>query len=150
MLRILNALFLIAAVGCQSNQPWNCPGWSYMAEWDDLMGESRDEVYRAQGCKTLIGERNGWHVAWSKNGLKNHEGGFVNDKAEGEWRYYYPDGSLNQQGKFLNGLREGEWLVWDQEGRLVETHTFVNGAVTNTVSAVLPSGTTLESNEISY
>jgi len=46
---------------------------------------------------------------------------------DGEWRYYYPDGTLAISGQFKNGLKKGEWKFYNPDGFLVNTKSFNKG-----------------------
>ena len=57
------------------------------------------------------------------------EGGFRNDKREGEWKWYNTGNTLWQKGSYVNGKREGEWIAYylTHSEVLQDRGNYVNG-----------------------
>jgi len=88
------------------------------------------------------GVRDGDFIIYFSNDKIQMEGKMKNNKNNGLWKYYYPDGSLqtsgfynydipdsiwkwyynngkvSEEGKYKNGTRNGEWKSYDTTGSL--------------------------------
>lgn len=53
-------------------------------------------------------------TVWSK-------GKMVNDKPDGYWEWYRPDGIIKRSGNFNMGVPIGEWITYDGEGKKYKT-----------------------------
>ena len=62
---------------------------------------------------SLLG-RNGLWVFKSIDRVKMSEGMFNNNKEEGDWFYYWPEGTISIEGSFKNGLKDGVWKIYDR------------------------------------
>lgn len=45
-------------------------------------------------------------------------GGFKDDRRNGAWYYYYPNGKLKKHGCYKNGSKVGVWRRYDKNGKL--------------------------------
>ena len=62
-----------------------------------------------------------------KNGQLKAEGSFVDDKMEGQWKFYRDNGQLWQVGNFQNNEKDGHWLRYDRYGKQEYSAYFENG-----------------------
>jgi antitoxin component YwqK of YwqJK toxin-antitoxin module len=53
-----------------------------------------------------------------KNGKVKADGRLINDKMEGEWKFYRETGQLWQIGNFKNDMKNGAWLRYDKDNKL--------------------------------
>ncbi|MDZ7847734.1 MAG: hypothetical protein U5L96_13745 [Owenweeksia sp.] len=44
-------------------------------------------------------------------------GSYINDKPDGSWVSYYPDGSIHTRASYAQGKKEGKWYVYSQDGQ---------------------------------
>jgi len=121
------------------NPPKNYSGWA------KYCSDSTGNVL-AHG-EVLNGEFNGVWINYNENGSFSDErlwivgkregkvkkyldgkiarlGQFVNDKQQGEWKYY-EDGEL-ESGKHINGKLEGKWKKYKADGSLKRVQTWKN------------------------
>ena len=97
---------------------WACPKGASLKSWKD--GYSNEEKkYKAIGCRDINNNRVGHHIAWKDYAVKEHEGGFIDDKADGEWSYYHDNGLLKSRGFYRKGTKDGLWSFWDKDGRFL-------------------------------
>lgn len=61
------------------------------------------------------------------NGCVSAEGPFRDDQKEGEWRYYYEDGTLKQVLKFDKGKLNGSAETFHENGIIDQELTFADG-----------------------
>ncbi|WP_075342419.1 toxin-antitoxin system YwqK family antitoxin [Tenacibaculum agarivorans] len=95
-----------------------------------LNGKARKYILDKKNAKTLV-----------------EEGNILNEKKEGEWIYYYPNGILRKKEHYKNGKQTGSLSLYYLEGTLMEHrehYRYKNGKV----SFYYPNGQ-LES-EINY
>lgn len=55
------------------------------------------------------------------------DGQLVGGVQDGNWIYYWPDGSRRAGGPWRNDKREGRWLWWHRDGGLATSGSYVNG-----------------------
>ncbi len=67
------------------------------------------------------------HIRYYQNGEKKEEGGYSNDKKNGEWKYWYENGNLWSEGFFKQGVRNGETKVYYKSGKLKYTGFYSEG-----------------------
>lgn len=88
------------------------------------------------------GLKNGKYTKYSEEGKIMEEGNYINDKQEGEWKYFHLNGNLKAIGKFLGGDgsnlgntgiprngREGTWKFYYESGKIEETRPYNNGLI---------------------
>lgn len=65
---------------------------------------------------------------YNDNGLLLSEG-IVDESGNrnGNWKDYYPDGSLMSEGQYTNNLRSGIWKFYNSKGNLEQTGSFYFG-----------------------
>ena len=70
----------------------------------------RDQFWRA--CR-----KTGLLVRWHKNGKKNSEGHFQDDKQQGLWNCWHENGEKYNEGHFQEGKQQGLWVWWHENGQ---------------------------------
>lgn len=63
---------------------------------------------------------------FDKQGGKDMEGQFVKDQQSGNWIYYYPSGKVRTKGSFLEGKKTGKWEFFYKNGRKHKEGTYKN------------------------
>jgi hypothetical protein len=58
----------------------------------------------------------------SSLGIEAH-GSYADDRAEGEWTFWYPDGKKRAIGRFVAGEMSGPWKFWLENGAPDTAHT---------------------------
>ena len=69
--------------------------------------------------------KNGKGKVYYKNGNIKYDGGFVNDKYEGNGKYIYESGDY-YIGQFLNGLKHGKGKEYFKNGIIKYDGDFIN------------------------
>ncbi len=73
------------------------------------------------------GIKEGDFNVFSENGKPLIYGRIKNNKNEGLWQYYYPDGQLESQGYFKNDISSDKWVWYYPDGKLKATGYYSNG-----------------------
>lgn len=61
----------------------------------------------------------GYTIKYHANGKTRwSKGKIVDEKPEGYWEWYRPDGTIKRSGYFLKGEPVGEWITYDKEGNV--------------------------------
>lgn len=68
--------------------------------------------------------KDGYLTIFFENGDVKAEGPYVEDKMEGEWKFYKKEGFLWNVGHFFHDEKRGEWIRYDSEGHIVKQETF--------------------------
>ena len=76
--------------------------------------------------EVINGLRNGYGILYYKNGNIMYEGDFVNDKAEGNGKYYWENGEY-YIGQFKNGLKHGKGIEYYANGNIKYEGNFIDG-----------------------
>lgn len=79
-----------------------------------------------QIVRTLEGDR---LTYFYKSGKIKAQGRFVNDKMQGEWRFYAEDGRLMQIGHLKDDIKEGAWTRFNEQGEVEYDELFANGKI---------------------
>jgi hypothetical protein len=48
----------------------------------------------------------------------------TDNKAEGKWEFYHPNGKLSEERYYLNGVETGKWNIYDPRNKLFAQFTF--------------------------
>lgn len=121
-------LLLIAAVfgfnSCMQNtEKMPLPDDSEIREiWDNGTPRTVWVFATVNGLKTAIKE-----IQYHANGVKSMEGPLKNNLRDGNWKSWYPDGSLWSVGSFKDGLRHGKGTVYHPNGNKFIEGTYVMG-----------------------
>lgn len=70
------------------------------------------------------------HGSWSsfyKNGRKQQEGRFENDREIGDFVWWYENGQVMTKGSWLDGKRHGLWVWYHENGQKSVQGEFING-----------------------
>lgn len=62
-----------------------------------------------------------WEQNYSGGTLKTQ---FINDKLEGNYQVYSPNGLLRNQGKYINNLKEGLWFWYNDDGLPIKKYVY--------------------------
>lgn len=91
---------------------------------DFILYNSND---KAQIVGKMIDNKNeGIWKYYYPNGNLESEGFFSNDTVDGYWKWYDSRGLMIQEGNFNSGLKEGEWKIYDSSGKVRITYTYSN------------------------
>jgi antitoxin component YwqK of YwqJK toxin-antitoxin module len=78
---------------------------------------------------------------YSDSGIKIGEGIITNEgKKEGDWKYYYDNGSVRSAGKYANNLETGSWKFFFLNGKTEQEGSFKNGKVDGLWQWYYPTG----------
>jgi antitoxin component YwqK of YwqJK toxin-antitoxin module len=67
---------------------------------------------------------------YNDEGIKIGEGIItLEGRREGDWQYFFSDGSVRARGKFVNNLELGTWNYFYRNGRNEQTGPFKNGKI---------------------
>ena len=61
------------------------------------------------------------------DGSLHYEVELKNGMKHGNFREYFPEGTLKVRGKFKDDKPEGSWKLYDEEGKIIEEKEFSNG-----------------------
>lgn len=65
---------------------------------------------------------------YDQNGVKTGEGIITNEgKKEGDWKYFFNDGSIRSSGKYSNNLETGTWNYFYSNGKKEQNGSFKQG-----------------------
>lgn len=65
---------------------------------------------------------------YSDEGILTGEGILTNEgKREGEWKYYFPSGSVRSRGNYVNNLENGKWSFYFENGKPEQVGIYKNG-----------------------
>ena len=78
------------------------------------------------------------------NDSKQAEGKYDSLNREiGEWKYFYPSGSVRTVGSFSNGKKVGDWKFYFENGKVEQTGKFDNNLIIGKWLWYYPSGVVL-------
>ena len=78
------------------------------------------------------------------NDSKQAEGKYDSLNREiGEWKYFYPSGSVRTVGSFSNGKKVGDWKFYYENGKVEQTGKFDNNLIIGKWLWYYPSGVVL-------
>jgi len=85
--------------------------------------------------------KDGPFTLFHKKNIKAIEGRFVNNIAEGTWRYYYENGQIRDSGLVVYGKMAGVWKSWNENGKLLgmAEYPHPDSIPVPTSSLILPS-----------
>ena len=82
------------------------------------------------------------------NGSIQTEGILNRKKRVGNWKYFYPDGTLMSEENYRDGKLDGEQLVYYPDGQVTEFAVYANGLLDGVVSKYSDQGILIE--EVTY
>lgn len=56
------------------------------------------------------------YILYHDNGTIAQRGSLINQKLEGIWVRFSPEGKKISQGMFTNGKKTGKWFFWNKQG----------------------------------
>jgi len=67
---------------------------------------------------------------YNDNGIIVSEG-IINEEGQrsGDWKNFYPDGSLMEEGAYQNNRRFGQWNFYNKKGKLIQKGGYRNGRI---------------------
>ena len=57
---------------------------------------------------------------YSRSGSVREIKNYKNDKLEGEFQAYWPNGKVHLKGKYVVGFRIGVWRAYNDKGKLIQ------------------------------
>jgi antitoxin component YwqK of YwqJK toxin-antitoxin module len=88
------------------------------------------DVHTAVIGKEGINQRHGHWTYWFKDGGKQMEGDFDQDKPTGKHVWWYSNGQKQAEGEFEGGLEVGKWTWWHVNGQKMTEGEFADGVQT--------------------
>jgi len=59
------------------------------------------------------------HWVLYNDSVRVAEGSYQDDRREGLWTFWYPNGQTREEGHFRNGVRTGMWVEWYPNGDIL-------------------------------
>ena len=81
----------------------------------------------SEGIVLINGKEEGNWKYFYENGTAKAEGKFNNGEKTGKWKYYYPNGKLQQTGDYTNGKLSGIWVWYYDTGELLREEYYIYG-----------------------
>ncbi|MFH0894178.1 MAG: hypothetical protein V2A54_07070 [Bacteroidota bacterium] len=97
--------------------------------WYKGEGESREKIkeirYTDEGKVEMEGEfknnkKDGKWVVYHPNGIKWSEGYFKEGKADGKRTVYHTNGKVRYEGEYKAGEPSGVWSIFDFDGKMIK------------------------------
>lgn len=113
-------IFLICGCSKEVNHTGREPfleGKSLVCPPNTQRAEVTNTSYPEYYCVGLDGRVGTW-LEFDVNGRLRTRAEYKNDKLNGPWLHYHPDGSVETQGQMLDDMRIGEWKQF-----------YINGAI---------------------
>ena len=70
--------------------------------------------------KYVNDKEEGFFSWWYPNGQKAVEGEFISGRQQGGWTWWHRNGQKATQGKFQTGEQSGRWTVWNENGKVTQ------------------------------
>jgi antitoxin component YwqK of YwqJK toxin-antitoxin module len=91
-------------------------------------------IFSESGKKLVDGEmknnkNEGLWQYFYPDGTLESQGYFKNDQVNDKWFWYYPDGKLKTSGGYLNGKKNGKWTIYDESGKVISEGVYRNDKV---------------------
>jgi antitoxin component YwqK of YwqJK toxin-antitoxin module len=77
--------------------------------------------------KDGINQRHGEWTWWHKNGQKQMEGRYVEDKPVGKFVWWYSNGQKQLEGEYIEGKQQGKFVWWHENGQKQLEGVYENG-----------------------
>jgi antitoxin component YwqK of YwqJK toxin-antitoxin module len=85
------------------------------------------DIFTSVTGKEGVNQRHGQWTYWYKDGGKQMEGEFDQDKPVGKHVWWYSNGQKQAEGEFDAGLETGKWTWWHSNGQKMTEGEFVDG-----------------------
>lgn len=66
-------------------------------------------------------------IFYYESGKIRMQGFWENDKKNGQWQYFYPDGTLWSEAEYVDGIENGNKAVYYENGTIYYQGTMKNG-----------------------
>jgi hypothetical protein len=101
------------------------------AETEFARGEWADGARQFEARQTRLEDGtwrlNGEWRAWYPNGTLEELGGYRDDREHGEWSWWYANGEPMAKGAFKDGERIGAWTFWHPSGVVIGEGSYERG-----------------------
>jgi antitoxin component YwqK of YwqJK toxin-antitoxin module len=77
--------------------------------------------------KDGVNQRHGEWTWWHKNGQKQMEGRYIEDKPVGKFVWWYSNGQKQLEGEYVDGKQQGKFVWWHENGQKQLEGTYENG-----------------------
>ncbi|MEX2141108.1 MAG: hypothetical protein WD894_17715 [Pirellulales bacterium] len=77
--------------------------------------------------KDGVNQRHGEWTWWHKNGQKQMEGRYVEDKPVGKFVWWYSNGQKQLEGEYVDGKQQGKFVWWHENGQKQLEGEYENG-----------------------
>lgn len=122
----------------QSDGP--CPTGSVFKE-----GLPADDVLcddcKVSACVTPDERKNGPWFEYYPDGQTKAEGQYKKGKKDGKWTHWYSNGQKEEEMEYRDGKQHGNWAMWYENGKPWRSHQFKDGAIHGVRTDWNPDGT---------
>lgn len=102
-----------------------------------LKGASGNDQFSGE---YLGGMANGEFKWFYPDGSPEVEGQYEHDKRTGTWTYYHPNGEISSKGEYVEGNKHGTWLDHNYFGELISEKEYFHGKAHGIFTYYYPSG----------
>jgi antitoxin component YwqK of YwqJK toxin-antitoxin module len=71
--------------------------------------------------------RHGQWKSYYPDGTVSFEGKFIDDNPNGKHTWYWPNGNKKTEGSYIMGLKDGEWIKYSSDGKTFISIYYKNG-----------------------
>ena len=101
-------------------------------EYDEEGNIQKSYIFRkgrivGEGIFTEAGQRQGEWKEYYPDGSLKAIGSYHNDERIGQWKFYYQGGQLEELGAYVNGKPDSVWRWFYKSGKVLRTENFYNG-----------------------
>jgi len=96
--------------------------------WGDGSVKEQYQYYINPENNRLI--KHGWYNSYDENGDFDEEGTYKDNKEDGEWVSYLPDGIIFSRTSYSDGAIDGKYIMYNPDGGVSVEKTFVNDELT--------------------
>ncbi len=101
-------------------------------EYDEEGNIKKSYIFRngkivGEGIFTDGGMREGNWKEYYPDGTLKALGSYHNDERVGQWKFYYQGGQLEELGAYINGKPDSVWRWFYKSGKVLRVETFYNG-----------------------
>ena len=68
--------------------------------------------------------KNGHVQTFHENGQVKHEAFYINDKIDGDGKWWHDNGQMEKIQFYKRGIPQGTWQIWDKLGNLQNIHSY--------------------------
>ncbi len=92
------------------------------ALWYDETG-----VKLGEGMLDTLGRKTGEWRLFYPDGSLMAQGQYKADKRVGKWKFYYKNGKLEQEGEYISGEPDGQWILYYPDGKILRVENYIDG-----------------------